>query len=52
VDALCEGTLDHNGFYGDGIVNAAEREHRLTPFEVVEQPARRRLGGRRLALPA
>jgi subtilisin family serine protease len=22
VDALCEGTLDHNGFYGDGIVNA------------------------------
>lgn len=22
VDALCEGTLQHNGFYGDGIVNA------------------------------
>jgi subtilisin family serine protease len=22
VDALCEGTLRHNGFYGDGIVNA------------------------------
>jgi hypothetical protein len=22
VDALCEGTLEHNGFYGDGIVNA------------------------------
>jgi lantibiotic leader peptide-processing serine protease len=22
VDALCEGTLAHNGFYGDGIVNA------------------------------
>jgi hypothetical protein len=21
-DALCEGTIDHNGFYGDGIVNA------------------------------
>jgi len=21
-DALCEGTLQHNGFYGDGIVNA------------------------------
>ncbi|HEX8862653.1 MAG TPA: hypothetical protein VGC06_26900 [Actinomycetes bacterium] len=22
VDTLCEGTLQHNGFYGDGIVNA------------------------------
>jgi subtilisin family serine protease len=22
VDALCEGTLEHNGFYGDGVVNA------------------------------
>ena len=22
VDALCEGTIEHNGFYGDGIVNA------------------------------
>ncbi len=22
VDALCEGTIEHNGFYGDGVVNA------------------------------
>jgi len=23
-DALCEGTADLNGFYGDGVVNAEE----------------------------
>jgi hypothetical protein len=22
VEALCEGTLYHNGFHGDGVVNA------------------------------
>jgi hypothetical protein len=22
VDARCDGTIEHNGFYGDGVVNA------------------------------
>lgn len=31
VDALSEGTLEHNGFYGDGVVNALTSPGRSAP---------------------